>query len=117
NYPAFSEKHVYMVSERRVNMDTQIPTWVGNESELTYIPRDWELTTSGHKWIKIGVVTPKESGFPRNHNPGISTDERGYMLNDDELVMYFTPAVTGSNWLWSYDMYSARFDLKGFFNK
>jgi len=117
NYPAFSEKNCYMVSERRVNMDTQIPTWVGNVAELTYIPLDQDLTKSGDKWIKIGAVTPNESGFPRNHNPGILTDERGYMLNDDELIMYFTPAVTGSNWLWSYDMYSARFNLKEFFSK
>ena len=39
------------------------------------------------------------------------------MLNDDELIMYFTTAVTGENWLWSYDLYSARFDLKDFFKK
>src|SRR5690606_3083701 len=38
NYPAFSEHNVYMVSERRVDMDERIPTWVGNVSELTYIP-------------------------------------------------------------------------------
>lgn len=115
NYPAYSEKNVYMVSERRVDMDKQIPTWVGNVSELTYIPRSQDLSTDGSKWIKIGAVTPKESGFPRNHNPGILTDAKGYMLNDDELIMYFTVAMTGSNWLWSYDMYSARFDLKKFF--
>ena len=37
------------------------------------------------------------------------------MLNDDELVMYFTPAMTGENWLWSYDLYSATFNLKNYF--
>ena len=115
NYPAYSKKNVYMVSERRVDMDKQIPTWVGNVSALTYIPLDQDLSTPADKWIKIGAVTPKESGFPRNHNPGILTDPKGYMLNDDELIMYFTTAVTGSNWLWSYDLYSARFDLKKFF--
>lgn len=117
NYPAYSDKNVYMVSERRVDMDKQIPTWVGNVCELTYIPRQQDLSTDASRWIKIGAVTPKESGFPRNHNPGILTDTRGYMLNDDELIMYFTTAVTGSNWLWSYDLYSARFDLKEFFRK
>lgn len=117
NYPAYSSRNVYMVSERRVNMDKQIPTWVGNVSELTYIPRDKDLSTPADQWIKIGHVSPKESGFPRNHNPGILTDSKGYMLNDDELIMYFTTAVTGENWLWSYDLYSARFDLKDFFKK
>lgn len=115
NYPAFSGKHVYMVSERRVDMDKLIPTWVGNVAQLSYIPLGQDLSTDGGKWTKIGAVTPRESGFPRNHNPGILTDEKGYMLNDDELIMYFTPAVTGANWLWSYDMYSARFDLKKYF--
>lgn len=117
NYPAYSSKNVYMVSERRVDMDKQIPTWVGNVCELTYIPRKQDLSTDGSQWIKIGAVTPKESGFPRNHNPGILTDPKGYMLSDDELIMYFTTAVTGTNWLWSYNLYSARFDLKKYFKK
>jgi hypothetical protein len=117
NYPAYSQKNVYMVSERRIEMDEQIPTWVGNVSELTYIPVDQDLSTPGDQWIKIGHVGPAKSGFPRNHNPGILTDTRGYMLNDDELIMYFTPAVTGEDWLWSYDLYSACFDLKFFFDK
>jgi hypothetical protein len=117
NYPAYSKKNVYMVSERKVEMDTQIPTWVGNVSELTYIPIDQDLSTPGDQWIKIGHVGLAESGFPRNHNPGILTDTKGYMLNDDELIMYFTPAVTGKGWLWTYDLYSARFDLKKIFGK
>lgn len=117
NFPAFSERNIYMVSERRVEIDSQIPTWVGNVSELTYIPKGQDLSTSGENWIKIGAVTPAESGFPRNHNPGILTDEKGYMLDDEELIMYFTPAMTGNNWLWSYDIYSARFDLKEYFIK
>jgi hypothetical protein len=117
NYPAYSQKNVYMVSERRIEMDKQIPTWVGNVSELTYISIDQDLSTPGDQWIKIGHVSPAESGFPRNHNPGILTDTKGYMLNDDELIMYFTPAVTGEDWLWSYDLYAARFDLKKIFDK
>lgn len=115
NYPAFSERNVYMVSERSVDRDDQIPTWVGNVSELRYLPLTEDLSTNADEWIRIGAVTPAESGFPRNHNPGILTDDRGYMLNEDEVVVYFTPAVTGSNWLWSYDIYSATFDLRNFF--
>lgn len=116
NYPAFSKKNVYMVSERRENMDKLIPTWVGNVAQVYYLPLSEDLSTDGSKWHKVGAVTPKESGFPRNHNPGILTDPKGYILNDDELIMYFTPAMTGENWLWSYDMYSAKFDLKTYFN-
>ncbi|WP_407425558.1 hypothetical protein [Arcticibacter sp.] len=117
NYPAFSKKNIYMVSERRVEMDSKIPTWVGNVSELSFVPIEQDLSRSSGKWKKIGAVTPAVSGFPRNHNPGILTDQKGYMINDDELIMYFTPAMTGTNWLWSYDIYSARFDLTKFFKK
>lgn len=117
NYPAYSRKNVYMVSERRVGMDRQIPTWVGNVCELTYLPLTEDQATPGDQWTKIGAVTPKESGYPRNHNPGILTDEKGYLPNDEELTMYFTTAVTGEDWLWSYDLYSAKFDLKQYFKK
>lgn len=119
NYPAASAKNMYLVSERWISSaDMNItPIFVGNVSKLRYIPINQSLSTAEKDWIEIGYVGPKESGFPRNHNPGILTDSKGYMMSDDELIMYFTPAVTGDNWLWSYDMYSARFDLKKFFNR
>lgn len=115
SYPAFSEKNMYMVSETRVNPIKEIPTWVGDVCRLAYKPRTESLFTQEDGWIEIGHAGPEESGFPRNHNPGILTDTKGYMLNDDELIMYFTPAMTGENWLWSYDLYSATFDLKSYF--
>jgi hypothetical protein len=119
NYPAASTKNMYMVSERREKSADikMIPTWVGNVSKLRYIPIGQNLSTPDKDWIEIGQVGPKESGFPRNHNPGILTDTKGYMLNDDELIMFFTPAVTGEDWLWSYDIYTARFDLIKYFKK
>ena len=68
-------------------------------------------------WKEIGLVGPAQTGFPRNHNPGLLTDTRGYMLSDDEAVIYFTVAMTGENWLWSYDVYSATYDLRSYFKK
>jgi hypothetical protein len=112
NYPAYSKTKVYMASERLVDMDSQIPTWVGNVCELRALPVEQDLSTPSDEWTKTGQVTPAESGFPRNHNPGFLTDTKGYLPNDDELILYFTPAVTGENWLWSYDLYSARFPIK-----
>lgn len=115
-YPSMSEKNIYMVSEVRTYTDKTIPTWVGDVCRLVYKPRTESfITQTNEEWFEIGHVGPEESGFPRNHNPGILTDTKGYMLNDDELVMYFTPAMTGENWLWSYDLYSATFNLKEYF--
>lgn len=112
NYPAMSEKNIYMVSEMRIGPIHEIPTWVGDVSRLAYMSRTESVFSDEDHWIEIGRVGPVESGFPRNHNPGILTDTKGYILNEDELVMYFTPAMTGENWLWSYDLYSATFELK-----
>lgn len=115
SYPAMSDKNIYMVSETRVSPIKEIPTWVGDVCRLAYKPRTEGFFTEEDGWIEIGHAGPEETGFPRNHNPGILTDTKGYMLNDDELVMYFTPAMTGENWLWSYDLYSATFNLKNYF--
>ncbi len=112
NYPTISEKNIYMVSEMRIGPIHEIPTWVGDVSRLAYMSRTESIFSDEDHWIEIGRVGPTESGFPRNHNPGILTDTKGYMLNEDELVMYFTPAMTGENWLWSYDLYSATFELE-----
>ncbi len=115
SYPAMSEKHIYMASEIRVGALEEIPNWVGDVSRLSYMPRTEDIFSEENRWTEIGHVGPEESGFPRNHNPAILTDTKGYMLNEDELVMYFTPAMTGENWLWSYDLYSASFNLKNYF--
>ena len=117
SYPALSDKNLYMVSEIRVSQNNEIPTWVGNVCRLTYKPITESLFIEEDGWIDIGRVTPEETGFPRNHNPGILTDTKGYMLNTDELVVYFTVAMTGDNWLWSYDLYSATFDIRSFEKK
>jgi len=118
SYPAMSDKNIYMVSETRVSSIVEIPTWVGDVCRLAYKPRtdclNADLFAEADGWIKIGQAGPEETGFPRNHNPGILTDAKGYMLNADELVMYFTVAMTGENWLWSYDLYSATFSIADF---
>ena len=118
SYPALSENYIFIVSEEWKKEDYKkgIPTWVGNYSTLRYISRENNIVSPVEEWTEIGHVGPDQSGFPRNHNPGILTDSKGYMLNEDEVIMYFTTAVTGEDWLWSYDLYSARFDLKKYFN-
>lgn len=118
NYPAVSKSYTFMVSEEWINEDYEpgIPTWVGNYSKLRMISNDKPLTTPRDEWRLVGEIGPKQSGFPRNHNPGILTDTKGYMLNEDELIVYFSNSVTGDDWLWSYDLYSAKFDIKSFIN-
>lgn len=110
-YFAYSDDYIYAVSEIRIDQDTQIPTWVGNYVRFVYKPLDDGLFTEKDGWRQIGLVGPGETGFPRNHNPGLLTDTKGYMLTEDSAIVYFTTAVTGDDWLWSYDLYSATFQL------
>jgi hypothetical protein len=110
-YFAYSKKNMYAVSEVRINQSNEIPTWVGNHVRLVYKPLSKSLFADEDEWIEIGLIGPEETRFPRNHNPGFLTDVRGYMMSDNEITVYFTVAMTGENWLWSYDMYSASFTL------
>lgn len=114
SYPMYSEDRIYMVSEMRDESydSSDIPTWVGNVCRVAWIPIDGDFCAEEDPWNVIGTVTEELSGFPRNHNPGFLTDTRGYMPDDDRIVVYFTPAVMGADWLWSYDLYSATFNLK-----
>ena len=91
---------------------TKIPTWVGDICRVAYMPADGDMFSAEDPWTEIGSVTPELSGFPRNHNPGFLTDTKGYMPKSNKLTVYFTPAVTGEDWLWSYDLYSATFNLQ-----
>jgi len=110
---AFSRNNIYVTTEKWINTPfTDIPTWVGDYIRFEYKPLSKGLFSEKNEWIQLSQFGEKESGFPRNHNPGFLTDTRGYLLSDDEAIVYFTVSVTGSDWLWSYDMYSATYDLK-----
>lgn len=110
-YFAYSTHYIFAVSEIRINQKREVPNVVGNHVRLVYKPLEDGLFTKKDGWRQIGLVGPKESGFPRNHNPALLTDPRGYMLTEDSAIVYFTTAVTGDDWLWSYDLYSATFQL------
>lgn len=113
SYPMYSEDTIYMVSEiRDDNYNGLIPTWVGNVCQVASMPIDADMAAETNPWTELGRITESLSGFPRNHNPGFLTDTKGYLPSKDELVVFFTPAVTGEDWLWSYDLYSATFDIK-----
>jgi hypothetical protein len=122
SYPAMSraKDKLYMVSELWTKEhDRMLPHWIGDHCRVAYIPltaedpfTEEQLTNpSEDPWRVIHTITPECSGFPRNHNPGFLTDTKGYLVDDNELVVYFTPAVTGSDWLWSYDLWSATYDI------
>lgn len=116
-YPAFSDDYIFTVSEVRGDGydSSLIPTWVGDECIVRYRPVEaGMLASEASDWKELYTIGPEDSGFPRNHNPGFLTDVYGYLPDNSPLVVYFTPAMTGENWLWSYDLYSATFNLEDF---
>ena len=116
SYPAFSKNNIYMVSEEKSKSYDRslIPTWVGDVCRVYSMPIEFDYTSQDHNnWKEIASITPELSGFPRNHNPGFLTDTKGNIVEKDgKIVVYFTAAVTGEDWLWSYDLYSATIDIK-----
>ena len=113
SYPAMSGDKVYMVSEivDPAFEANQIPTWVGNTCKVAVVDSEKDMFSKDNLWKEIGRVNPVNSGFPRNHNPGFLTDVKGYLPNGKTLVVFFTTAETGADWLWSYDLYSAVFKI------
>lgn len=111
-YFAYSDQYKFAVSEVRIDQDKQIPTWVGNHVRLTCQPRDADMFDEKNEWKELGLIGPAQSRFPRNHNPGFLTDTKGYMIPGRDIIVYFTVAMTGDDWLWSYDLYSATYHYK-----
>lgn len=111
-YFAYSDKYKFAVSEVRIDQDKQIPTWVGNHIRFTCQPLGADMFDEKNKWKEIGLIGPAETRFPRNHNPGLLTDTKGYIIPGKDMVVYFTVSVTGDDWIWSYDLYSATYELK-----
>lgn len=53
-------------------------------------------------WVHIGVVDQQLSGYPRNHNTGLVTDEYGHMFDDTKIAVGFTSSQYGSVAAMSY---------------
>lgn len=114
-YPMFSKDKVFIVTEEKSDAydASKIPTWVGDVCVVRYKELNGGLVANAEDdWKELYTIGPSDSGFPRNHNPGFLTDEYGYMLADGKIVVFFTTAVIGEDWLWSYDLYSATFNLE-----
>ena len=62
------------------------------------------FTLEKGSWEQIAHITPEETGFPRNHNPGVVHDPYGWSLHSDRMdVLYSVSDVKKpSNSLWTY---------------
>lgn len=95
----------YMVRERHP-FPTSDPWYISTELEVSSIagPSIWNGMGS---WTTEALITPGQTGFPRNHNPGLLRTKYGTLPNESELTVVFTDSNTGSfpGSLWSYDLF------------
>lgn len=100
-----SRNRFYMVRERHP-FPTGDPWYISTELEVSSIPGPsiWNGTGT---WTTEAVITPSQTGFPRNHNPGILRTKWGTLPNDNEVTVIFTDSNTGTfpGSLWSYDLW------------
>lgn len=67
---------------------------------------------SDFTWRNDYQIGPDETGFARNHNTGIVTDEYGHLLPGETLTMFYTRSLAGANYLWSYRIYNYTIEKK-----
>ena len=52
------------------------------------------MRTGGYTWKMLGYVGPNDTGFERNHNPGIVRDAKGYLPDSSKVEVVVS---TGHN--------------------
>ena len=98
-------KRFYMAKGRSpFGSDGQTPNFIADTVDLYYVDAssyenpfdiffDSERTEG---WHLINSVNQTKSGYPRNHNTGLVTDEYGHMYKSDRIGVAFTSSHYGS---------------------
>lgn len=73
------------------------------------------LTFQEGAWEQVASVSSADTGFPRNHNPGLLHDAYGWALSSNTLdVLCSVSEVNESNdSLWTYRIHRLTLDLTG----
>ncbi|PSL56206.1 hypothetical protein B0I31_104497 [Saccharothrix carnea] len=89
------------------------PSYISARVEVVSIPGGDVWGGTG-RWTSEGFITPAESGFPRNHNPGLLRTVYGTLPSANEVTAVFTVGRTGSfpGSLWSYRLFRSTGTLR-----
>lgn len=106
-------RRFWAVSDAHPNPTDADPVFVASHFRITYISETdgvGDLFSSiesmaGRSWSTHSVIGPEETGFPRNSNCGLVTDEYGWMLPGDTMELYYSMSYTGNNYYWTYRIY------------
>jgi hypothetical protein len=72
-----------------------------------------KVTFQDGAWDQVALITSADSGFPRNHNPGLVHDPYGWALSPDTLDVLYSVSEVGkpNNSLWTYRIHRLTIDL------
>lgn len=65
------------------------PAYIESEQDICSMPLA-DFCQGVGRWTSLYRLTPQNTGFPRNHNSGISRDEYGHLPDLDTLELYYT---------------------------
>lgn len=122
SYDPVNKKLMMVKNKHPYNTDGLNPDFI-SERLILYIldlcddvnPFDEVFKGSGMKsWEYLGEISSDISGYPRNHNPGMVTDEYGHSLSDKIIEVNFAVSVTSDNFwtqLSNYRLFRTSFKL------
>ena len=103
--------------------DGEYPNFIADTIDVYYVDAssyenpfdiffDKDRTSS---WVYVSSINQELSGYPRNHNCGIISDEYGRLYGDKQVGVAFTSSQYGSisamSYLKTYRIFATTFDL------
>ncbi len=75
--------------------------WITGSNTLLYMELDQDETSPMHtlmvnnakSWTSFGTITKSTTGFERNHNMGLVTDEYGWVLSSTKIGVVYTMSM------------------------
>ena len=94
-----ASKRFYAVSDCHPN-PSDTPDYISSHFRITSFAELYGISEA--YWRTERVVSPDDTGYPRNHNTGILRDEHGHLPNNGYLTVFYTVSTVGADSLWSY---------------
>lgn len=109
-----SDNKIVMVRPVQPHPSTY-PSYIPVAQEVDYMDLDSFRAGIG-KWTPLARIDNSVSGFPRNHNAGLSRDSFGHLTEWETPTVYFTVsketpdvnASTGKHAEWTYHIYKSK---------
>lgn len=101
-----TSKHLICIKE-----DSPYPTngnvdWITGSNTLLYMELDQDETSPMHtiitnktkSWASFYKITKSTTGYERNHNMGLITDEYGWVLNSTKIGVVYTMSMLSTDY-------------------